>query len=532
MATKKLQILGSLGNKIYTQNEEPTDAPEGALWLDLDEDSQAASGIQSDWNQTDPTADDYIKNKPSITNGIDGKDGQDGVGIQSIEQTVISDQDGGDNVLTVTLTDGQTTDFTVKNGSKGSGSDAQSDWNQTDENADDYIKNKPFYYGEMYVEDFVLPTPTELYSTVSSASNADLGYALLGYKAIFEAGKTYTLLETITDGENSSSKNIELTAYPLTALGFPSAFADAVALLDSSNNIYIASGATATDLKNFSDIALAEDTMYLTYKIEDPDISYTLTCKEYNNTIWQYNTIDVNYLPMEQIGENIKLPNDAVKTAALADDTVTTNKLVDGSVTSNKIANNAIGNDLLQDGAVTTEKLADGSVTYLKLKPIDLIVTRKVDVPVGWTEEVFSPNAYTKVVVDASYTVDFADIPSEVSQGWLSLDCGQNIRTYVDLSQQGSSSHIDFHIHMVCEHIRPSNGTKPVGIMQYTVTDASGNIIKDCFKVYQDVTAVSSFSMAVLAPNNTTYIPFYGRYTIYGMALERNTYNMAESQEV
>ena len=36
MQTKKLQILGSLGNKIYTQNEEPTNAPEGSLWIDLD----------------------------------------------------------------------------------------------------------------------------------------------------------------------------------------------------------------------------------------------------------------------------------------------------------------------------------------------------------------------------------------------------------------------------------------------------------------------------------------------------------------
>ena len=45
MATKKLQILGSLGNKIYTQNDEPTDAPDGALWVDLDETgSTGASG--------------------------------------------------------------------------------------------------------------------------------------------------------------------------------------------------------------------------------------------------------------------------------------------------------------------------------------------------------------------------------------------------------------------------------------------------------------------------------------------------------
>lgn len=36
MAIKKLQILGDLGEKIYKQNEEPMDAPEGAIWIDLD----------------------------------------------------------------------------------------------------------------------------------------------------------------------------------------------------------------------------------------------------------------------------------------------------------------------------------------------------------------------------------------------------------------------------------------------------------------------------------------------------------------
>ena len=34
--------------------------------------------VQSDWAQTDETKVDYIKNKPTITNGVDGKDGKDG----------------------------------------------------------------------------------------------------------------------------------------------------------------------------------------------------------------------------------------------------------------------------------------------------------------------------------------------------------------------------------------------------------------------------------------------------------------------
>lgn len=52
--------------------------------------------------------------------GSPGKDGSDGVGIASIKQTTTSSADGGSNVFTATLTNGQTATFTVKNGSKGS----------------------------------------------------------------------------------------------------------------------------------------------------------------------------------------------------------------------------------------------------------------------------------------------------------------------------------------------------------------------------------------------------------------------------
>lgn len=44
MSTKKLQILGtSLGNNVYTQPEEPTDAPDGSLWVDTDAEAQSNS---------------------------------------------------------------------------------------------------------------------------------------------------------------------------------------------------------------------------------------------------------------------------------------------------------------------------------------------------------------------------------------------------------------------------------------------------------------------------------------------------------
>lgn len=52
--------------------------------------------------------------------GEQGPKGDDGVGIASVVQTTTSSADGGSNVMTVTLSDGKTYSFTVKNGSKGS----------------------------------------------------------------------------------------------------------------------------------------------------------------------------------------------------------------------------------------------------------------------------------------------------------------------------------------------------------------------------------------------------------------------------
>ena len=52
--------------------------------------------------------------------GADGKDGADGVGVTKVQQTTTSNADGGTNVITITLSNGQTFTFNVKNGSKGS----------------------------------------------------------------------------------------------------------------------------------------------------------------------------------------------------------------------------------------------------------------------------------------------------------------------------------------------------------------------------------------------------------------------------
>ena len=59
--------------------------------------------------------------------GDPGADGKDGVGIQSVTQTTTSTEDGGANIVTVTKTDGTTSTFEVRNGSRGSTGPAGAD---------------------------------------------------------------------------------------------------------------------------------------------------------------------------------------------------------------------------------------------------------------------------------------------------------------------------------------------------------------------------------------------------------------------
>lgn len=61
-----------------------------------------------------------IEQKEKISGKVAIPEVINGAGIKSIEQTSTSSEDGGVNTITVTLTDGETSTFEVRNGSKGS----------------------------------------------------------------------------------------------------------------------------------------------------------------------------------------------------------------------------------------------------------------------------------------------------------------------------------------------------------------------------------------------------------------------------
>lgn len=75
----------------------------------------------------------------TLQNKTAAKDGEDGVGIVSIEQTTTSSADGGTNIITVTLTDGTTSTFSVRNGSQGSQGQAGSEGSDGTDGTSVYI---------------------------------------------------------------------------------------------------------------------------------------------------------------------------------------------------------------------------------------------------------------------------------------------------------------------------------------------------------------------------------------------------------
>jgi hypothetical protein len=150
--------------------------------------SGAEVNVQSDWAQTNSSADDYIKNKPTIPTKTSDLTNDSGFLIGVTAPDVVfqaqgtnyldneSEVDGALNALDsaignkVDKVSGKglsTNDYTTAEKDKladiaeGAEVNVQSDWNQTDSTADDFIKNKP-----------TIPTvPTNI-----SAFTNDVGY--------------------------------------------------------------------------------------------------------------------------------------------------------------------------------------------------------------------------------------------------------------------------------------------------------------------------------------------------------------------
>lgn len=196
---------------------------------------------QADWNQTDRTAPDYIRNKPSIPvvdqsyrpNSSNAQSGKAVASAVSGKQDTIADlaqirsgAAAGSTAVQpgdlksyatkqyvetglagkVDKVEGKqlsTEDYTTAEKEKLSGIEAgaqvnvQSDWNQTDESADDYIKNKP---DTLTVDQVFDPT----------SPRAQSGTAVAG--AVSGKQDTITDLDTIRSGAAAGSTALQPSA--------------------------------------------------------------------------------------------------------------------------------------------------------------------------------------------------------------------------------------------------------------------------------------------------------------------------------
>ena len=159
----------------------------------------AEKNVQSDWNQTNTSADDFIKNKPTIpvvdqTYNPNSVNAQSGTAISSALSVKVDKVDGKQL---------STEDYTTEEKAKLSGIESgaqvnvQADWNQTDESADDFIKNKPDSFNVDQVFDPESP-------------RAQSGTAVAG--AISGKQDTITDLDTIRSGAAAGSTALQPSA--------------------------------------------------------------------------------------------------------------------------------------------------------------------------------------------------------------------------------------------------------------------------------------------------------------------------------
>lgn len=201
----------------------------------------AEKNVQSDWKQTNTSADDFIKNKPTIpvvdqTYNPNSANAQSGKAVASAvagKQNIIPDLDtiragaaAGATAVQPSGLEGYATeqyvndglsekvdkvegkqlsteDYTTEEKTKLNGIESgaqvnvQSDWNQTDESADDFIKNKP---DALNVDQVFDPT----------SPRAQSGTAVAG--AISGKQDTITDLETIRSGAAAGSTALQPSA--------------------------------------------------------------------------------------------------------------------------------------------------------------------------------------------------------------------------------------------------------------------------------------------------------------------------------
>ena len=150
------------------------------------------------------------------------------MGIQSVEQTTTSTEDGGTNIVTVTKTDGTSSTFQVKNGSKGSTGPAGADGKSAYAYAVDggYTGTEEEFAAKLAAD--YIPAP----------ATAEVGQTIV-VKAVDESGKPTEWETADMSGGGGASEWTEIGEITLDGTEFIiSAYSDGVVTIAPENGIY------------------------------------------------------------------------------------------------------------------------------------------------------------------------------------------------------------------------------------------------------------------------------------------------------
>lgn len=219
------------------------------------------------------------------------------VGIKSIEQTVVSEEDGGVNVLTITLTNGDVQNFEVRNGSM-----------PMVESAARYSMDLSGMDVEWDQRRMCGIVGLEFFSKTGRSCDA-FRISSVGVKTVGAGPVRFVLYEVVQNGDGETC-----TLKPSAILGEVVMEADGIAHLDFEKGFYI-------DLETSVIMAVSDRAMLLGYKaggivmqnwpiVEETDY-YTdgstsdITCPfgEKENPVWLAQQLDfstVNYMTIEE----------------------------------------------------------------------------------------------------------------------------------------------------------------------------------------------------------------------------------------
>ena len=200
----------------------------GITALDIQSWDAAEANVQSDWNETSSTSDAYIKNKPTIPTATSQL---------TNDSNFVSDASyvHTDNNYT-------TSDQTKLSGIEaGAEANVQSDWTQSDNTSDDYIKNKPTLATVATSGDYTDLTNTPTIPTKVSDLQNDSGFLTTETDPVFTASAAADIEAEDIDYWNNKQQRL--------VSGINIKTINDTSLLGSGNIIIGEGGVMATDVE-------------------------------------------------------------------------------------------------------------------------------------------------------------------------------------------------------------------------------------------------------------------------------------------